>query len=57
MKDMVKSELIVIEGGYVEIPPWVKGGLWFGIACIIIDHWTDIKAGVIDGWTDAMKEG
>ena len=57
MKDMVKSELIFINGGYTPIPPWVTGGLFCAIAFVLIKNWPDIKAGIIDGYTDAMKEG
>ncbi len=55
MKELVKSELNVIDGGYIKIPPWVKGGLWFGILCIVAENWPDIKAGIIDGYTDGAK--
>jgi hypothetical protein len=56
MKELEKRELFAIDGGYTKMPPWVKGGLWFGIACTIVEHWTDIKSGIADGWNDAMKE-
>lgn len=56
MKELERGELIVINGGFTKMPTWVRGGLWFGIACTIAEHWEDIKSGITDGWNDAMKE-
>ena len=56
MKDLKRSELIAIDGGYAKMPPWVRGGLWFGVLCTIADNWSDIKSGIVDGWNDAIKE-
>lgn len=56
MKVLRRNELMRIDGGYTQIPKWVKGGLWFAVACDIMNHWTDIKSGIADGWADAMKD-
>ena len=55
MKELEKSELAIISGGYTKMPPWVKGGLWFGLFCLAVENWSDIKSGIADGWSDAMK--
>jgi len=55
MKKLEKNDLMEINGGYTELPPWVRGSLWGFIALEIIQNWADIKSGIADGWADAMK--
>jgi hypothetical protein len=56
MKELEKYELANINGGYMKMPPWVKGGLWFGLICLAVENWSEIKSGIADGWNDSMKE-
>lgn len=55
MKELNKVELMELGGGYTKMPKWVKGGFWFGVLCVVIDHWEEIKAGIADGWSDAQN--
>lgn len=55
MKKLEKFELANISGGYLKMPPWVKGGLWFGLFCVVVENWSDLKSGIADGWSDAMN--
>lgn len=55
MKELDRSELMALCGGYTKMPKWVKGGFWFGVLCVVIDHWEEIKAGIADGWSDAQN--
>ena len=56
MKELKRSELIAIDGGFTKLPSWVRGSVWMIAAGYIMEHWADIKSGAIDGWTDAQRD-
>ncbi len=55
MKQLERNELMRVDGGYMKLPPWVKGSAWMIAAAYIMDHWTDIKSAIVDGYTDGMN--
>ena len=56
MKELHKTELIIIEGGKYVMPKLLKGGFWFTAAKFVYDHWNEIKSGAMDGWEDGGKD-
>ena len=56
MKDLKRSELIAIDGGFAKLPSWVRGSAWMIAAGYIMDHWADIKSGIMDGYNDAQRD-
>ena len=55
MKELIREELIEVNGGTLEIPKWFKTSIWVLAASYVIDHWADLKAGIVDGYTDGLN--
>ena len=44
MKELIRDELVEVNGGDITIPKWFKTGIWGVAICYVIDHWADLKA-------------
>lgn len=52
VRELAANEFETISGG--EIPLWLKGITWLGVASEVVEHWDEIKKGLADGW-NAVK--
>ena len=55
MKELIRDELVEVNGGTITIPKWFKTSIWVLAASYVIDHWADLKAGIVDGYTDGAN--
>ncbi|MCK9639718.1 MAG: hypothetical protein M0R39_07375 [Prolixibacteraceae bacterium] len=55
MKELVRSELMKVNGGLVGLPVWFKNSIWGMAVIYVIDHWSDLKAGVVEGYKDGKN--
>jgi len=56
MKELLREELSVVNGGTITLPKWVKGSIWVLAATYLIDHWAELKSGIVDGCADGARD-
>ena len=55
MKELIRDELVEVNGGTITIPKWFKTSIWGVALFYVIEHWDDFKSGIVDGYTDGAK--
>jgi hypothetical protein len=55
MKELIRDELVEVNGGTLTLPKWFKTSIWVLAASYVIDHWADLKSGIVDGYTDGAN--
>lgn len=54
LSSICEAECRSINGG--ELPKWLKGVTWLGVAQQIVENWDEIKQGLKEGWNFDQKK-